>query len=96
MYAWVIKTIKKRPEPLFCTMQFLYFASRTSLKNPRYLTSFHSKVKWFVTKDEAEIYLMKKAQKIGPINGVCVTRRKLYLDSLGEYDYWRNRKALLA
>lgn len=91
-YFWVIRT-NKRGRGIIGNSQFRYFARRTSLKNPHYLTTADYNVKWFETREEAETYLMQKAIIHGPID-CTVSRRKMHLER-GKYDYWKNREALL-
>jgi len=92
-YCWLIKSKTRR-----CNLfgHRLYLARRVSLKNPRYLTGFHYSVKLFATKAEATEFLRKKAIAIRSIDlkDIVVARKKLFIDSKGEYDYFRNRRAL--
>lgn len=52
-------------------------------------------MKWFNTREAAETYLMKKSRVLGAIADVVISRRKVHIDESGEYDYFKNREALL-
>jgi len=94
-HFWVIRS-KTKSESVFGEMRWMYFARRTSIKNPRFLSEFSSDVKWFETKEEALEYLVKKCRHCGPLKVKCrVIRKKMFLDKKGKYDYWKNRTSLI-
>ena len=87
---WVIKTKDKRRYIFSWNIKHLYFAQRTSLKNPHYLTGSYTQVKLFSTKDDAYFYYLQKNRALGrPINDVVIARKKVFLKQ-GQYDYWKN------
>lgn len=92
-FYWVIRSKDKR-EGISGRRQYFYLASRTAPKNKRYMTEFHFKVRWFVSRAEASEYLLIKARQCGPTKCV-VSRKKMFLDKDDKYDYWKNREALL-
>lgn len=94
IFARVIKSDHKKMG--IFKNQYYSFAERIGLKNKKYLTPVHYKVKWFTKKHLAEEYLLAKNLAIGPINDVKICRKKMFLDKKGKYDYWKNRKSLLS
>lgn len=67
----------------------MYFSSRTSLKNKRYLTNFHCKVKLFRTRDDAEAYYFAKLRLHRLDPGYRIVRMKVWIKD-GYYDWIRN------
>lgn len=93
-FVWVIRTTHKSDYLLFGD-RIRYFANRTSLKNPHFLTGYWLQVKFFYTKEDAEQYLYQKR-----INGhfkACqkcfTTRIKIWIDKDGYLDYFKNSDA---
>jgi len=93
-YYWVIKSKEKTGRGIFGNKTWLYFAKRTSLKNKRFASDFHIHVKWFATKQDAEQFYFKKTRFVRDLSGYVVKRKKMHLDSKGNYDYWKNRESL--
>jgi hypothetical protein len=95
VYAWVIRTKSKERRGLLGESTYGYFADRTSIKNPRFVTSIHYKVKVFPTKDLAETYYLAKTRARHNTKAFHVRRLKFFINKDdGYWDYWKNREVL--
>lgn len=93
IYLWVLKTKTKSSKDIWGTPVFGYYARRTSLKNPRFITPFTSYIKLFENKNKAEEYLTQKIRKHPSASKLVPVRYKLYLNDEGSLDYWKNSYA---
>lgn len=91
-YCWVIKTKDKRP--FLIGDRYWYFAGRTAVNNPQYLTPFHWKVKYFNTRSEADYYLHLKALALRSQDWSKfeIIRIKIHLKN-GRFDFFKNAEA---
>lgn len=96
-HYWVIKSENKIGRNIWGKPQHSFFADRTAIKNPRYAVEGcrHYQVKWFSTKKQAEEYYFKKSRYGFDVSKFKVTRKKLYVDKKGDYDYFRNRESFI-
>jgi len=95
-YYWVICSNLKNYRGIFnekCCWG--YWAERTSLKNPRFVSTNHIRVKWFETKEDAFDYFYAKSRKGHEVSKFMPKRKKMFIDKKGKYDYWKNRENLL-
>ncbi len=94
-HYWIIKSKKKLKKKYYGECSWRYFAERCAPKNPRFATTMHWKVKWFLKKEFAEKYYFKKLNHGIDLSDYVIRRKKFYLDHKGEYDYWKNREGLM-
>lgn len=95
--VWALRTVERR-RVLFHRGRFhgerrVYFADRTSLKNPRYLTEFGDKTKLFRTKEDAQYYYMRKAMAVGNLATATPIRIQVYTNYHNVYLWMKNARA---
>lgn len=93
IYVWVIRSKEKKYNSIWGDKKYGYFAKRTSIKNPQYVSNFYLNVKLFVNKKQAEEFFFKKSRYGYDVSEFKIIRKKLLINKRGYLDYEFYRKA---